>query len=58
MYEPFVDNRRFFRRYISLSDLAEDKKSALGGCPSRGGRGRGDSGIALSQLVFGAVFAL
>ena len=58
MYELFVDNQRFSRRYFSLPDLAEDKKSALEGCPSRGGRGRGDSGIALSQLVFGAVFAL
>jgi len=58
MYELFVDNQRFFRRYFSLSDLAEDKKSTLEGCSSRGGRGRGDSGIALSQLVFGAVFAL
>ena len=58
MYELFVDNQRFFRRYFSLPDLAEDKKSALEGCSSRGGRGRGDSGIALSQLVFGAVFAL
>ena len=58
MYELFVDNQRFFRRYFSLPDLAEDKKSPLEGCSSRGGRGRGDSGIALSQLVFGAIFAL
>ena len=58
MYELFVDNQRFFRRYFSLPDLAEGKKSTLEGCSSRGGRGRGDSGIALSQLVFGAVFAL
>lgn len=58
MYELFVDNQRFFRRYFFLPDLAEDKKSTLEGCSSRGGRGRGDSGITLSQLVFGAVFAL
>lgn len=58
MYELFVDNQRFFRRYFSLHDLPEDKKSTLEGCSSRRGRGRGDSGIALSQLVFGAVFAL
>ena len=58
MYELFVDNQRFFRRYFSLHDLAEDKKSTLEACSSRRGRGRGDSGIALSQLVFGAVFAL
>lgn len=29
MYELFVDNQRFFRRYFSLSDLAEDKRSLL-----------------------------
>ena len=29
MYELFVDNQRFFRRYFSLSDLAEDKRVLL-----------------------------
>lgn len=58
MYELFVDNQRFFRRYFSLSDLAEDKRALLRAVPQEVGGGRGDSGIALSQLVFGAVFAL
>lgn len=57
MYELFVDNQRFFRRYFSLSDLAEDKRALLRDVLREEG---GDEGIrvSLSQLVFGAVFAL
>jgi len=29
MYELFVDNQRFFRRYFSLHDLAEGKRALL-----------------------------
>lgn len=42
MYELFVDNQRFFRRYFSLSDLAEDKRALLGDVLREEG---GDEGI-------------
>lgn len=42
MYELFVDNQRFFRRYFSLSDLAEDKRALLRAVPQEEG---GDEGI-------------
>ena len=57
MYELFVDNQRFFRRYFSLSDLAEDKRALLRDVLREEGGGEGIR-VLLSQLVFGAVFAL
>lgn len=52
MYELFVDNQRFFRRYFSLSDLAEDKRALLRDVLREEGGGRGDSGIALSACFW------
>lgn len=45
MYELFVDNQRFFRRYFSLSDLAEDKRALLRDVLREEG---GDEGIRVS----------
>ncbi len=47
MYELFVDNQRFFRRYFSLSDLAEDKRALLRDVLREEG---GDEGIRVSSL--------
>lgn len=41
MYELFVDNQRFFRRYFSLSDLAEDKGALLRDVPQEEGADEG-----------------
>ena len=57
MYELFVDNQRFFRRYFSLHDLAEDKKSALEVYSSRGGRGERGFGYC-SLSLFWVLFSL
>ncbi len=41
MYELFVDNQRFFRRYFSLHDLAEDKRALLRAIPQEEGGVKG-----------------
>ena len=57
MYELFVDNQRFFRRYFSLSDLAEDKRALLRDVLREEG---GDEGIrvSLSLSLFLVPFSL
>lgn len=57
MYELFVDNQRFFRRYFSLHDLAEDKRALLRDVPQEEG---GDEGIrvSLSLSLFLVLFSL
>lgn len=49
MYELFVDDQRFFRRYFSLSDLAEDKRALLRAVPQEVGGVKGIR-VSLSQL--------